>query len=165
MNTRVFLSPSPSYPSTLLPFLIPHSSNLPLSHSNPLIRSQSLCFSLKFRTAFASPNSIFHSHSQLSDAEQEEDDYEEEEYEDDDADDDVAADEYDDDDVSGEVSDGDDESDVLTTADMIRHEGFKWQRVEKLCNEVREFGEEIIDVHELASVYDFRIDKFQVHCR
>lgn len=40
-------------------------------------------------------------------------------------------------------------------------DGFKWQRVEKLCNEVREFGVGIIDVDELASVYDFRIDKFQ----
>ena len=47
-------------------------------------------------------------------------------------------------------------------AETTRHDGFKWQRVEKLCNEVREFGEEIIDVDELASVYDFRIDKFQV---
>ncbi|KAJ6771272.1 ATP-DEPENDENT RNA AND DNA HELICASE [Salix koriyanagi] len=37
----------------------------------------------------------------------------------------------------------------------------KWQRVEKLCNEVKEFGNEIIDANELASIYDFRIDKFQ----
>ncbi|KAL9275317.1 DExH-box ATP-dependent RNA helicase DExH15 chloroplastic-like protein, partial [Drosera capensis] len=37
----------------------------------------------------------------------------------------------------------------------------KWQRVEKLRNHVREFGDGIIDFDELASVYDFRIDKFQ----
>ncbi|KAA8529503.1 hypothetical protein F0562_033698 [Nyssa sinensis] len=42
-----------------------------------------------------------------------------------------------------------------------RFEEFKWQRVERLRNEVREFGEEIIDAEELASIYDFRIDKFQ----
>ena len=45
---------------------------------------------------------------------------------------------------------------------FARHDGFKWQRVDKLCNEVREFGADLIDVDELASVYDFRIDKFQV---
>ncbi|KAF7809234.1 DExH-box ATP-dependent RNA helicase DExH15 chloroplastic [Senna tora] len=164
MNTHVILSPPHPFPFPLLAFLTP-SSNTSLSH--PLIRRQSLCFSLassfsflKFRASFKSPNSFFHSQSQLSDAEQEEDDYEEED-EDDDGDD-VAADDYDD--VSGDVSDGvvygDDENDAFQ-AETIRHEGFKWQRVEKLCNEVREFGEEIIDVDELASVYDFRIDKFQ----
>lgn len=44
-----------------------------------------------------------------------------------------------------------------------RFEEFKWQRVERLRNEVREFGEEIIDVEELSSIYNFRIDKFQVN--
>ncbi|KAF2325389.1 hypothetical protein GH714_027363 [Hevea brasiliensis] len=37
----------------------------------------------------------------------------------------------------------------------------KSQRVEKIRNEVKEFGNDIIDVDELASIYDFRIDKFQ----
>lgn len=32
---------------------------------------------------------------------------------------------------------------------------------ERICNEVKQFGEDIINVDELASVYDFRIDKFQ----
>lgn len=163
MNGHAILS-TPR-PSTLHSFPIPTYKTYLLS-SHPLIRRQSLSFlafsnSFKFRTSFKSPNSIFHSESQLSDAEQEEYDYEEED-EDDDADD-VAADDYDD--ISGDVSDGvvsgDDENDVFG-AETIRHEGFKWQRVEKLCNEVREFGKEIIDVDELASVYDFRIDKFQV---
>lgn len=90
----------------------------------------------------------------------------EEEDEDEDDDDDVAADEYED--ISGDVSDGveqsDDEAEISVAATEVpmRHEEFKWQRVEKLNAEVREFGEDIIDVDELASIYDFRIDKFQV---
>lgn len=47
------------------------------------------------------------------------------------------------------------------SSSSYRLEEFKWQRVEKLRNKVREFGEEIIDADELASVYDFSIDKFQ----
>ncbi|XP_028754322.1 DExH-box ATP-dependent RNA helicase DExH15 chloroplastic-like [Neltuma alba] len=162
MKAQDILSPPP--PLTRVPFLIPTSiSSLSVPH--PLIRFQPLRFSLrssnafKLRAFFKSPSSFFHAGSQLSDAEQEEDDYEEEDEHDDD--DDVAADEYDD--VSGDVSDGvvsgDEESDVFG-AETTRHEA-KWQIVEKLRNEVREFGEEIIDVDELASVYDFRIDKFQ----
>ncbi|PKA63064.1 DEAD-box ATP-dependent RNA helicase ISE2, chloroplastic [Apostasia shenzhenica] len=42
-----------------------------------------------------------------------------------------------------------------------RYEEHKWQRVERLIAEVREFGEEIVDFNELAGVYDFPIDKFQ----
>ncbi|KAL5127818.1 DExH-box ATP-dependent RNA helicase DExH15 chloroplastic [Glycine soja] len=34
-------------------------------------------------------------------------------------------------------------------------------RVDKLCNEVREFGADLIDVDELTSVYDFRNNMFQ----
>ncbi|XP_054809486.1 DExH-box ATP-dependent RNA helicase DExH15 chloroplastic [Prosopis cineraria] len=163
MKTQDFLSPLP--PLTRATLLIP-SSTISLSVSHPLFRLQPQRFSLassnalKLRVYFKSPSSFFHSGSQLSDAEQEEDDYEEED--EDDNDDDVAADEYND--VSGDVSDGvvsgDDETDLFG-AKTTRHEVFKWQRVEKLRNEVREFGEEIIDVDELASVYDFRIDKFQ----
>lgn len=91
--------------------------------------------------------------SQLSDVDEDDDD---------DDDDDEAADEYD---VPGEASDGvEDEietSMATSEAPASRSDEFKWQRVEKLCNEVREFGEELIDVEELASIYDFRIDKFQ----
>lgn len=93
--------------------------------------------------------------SQLSDVDEDDDD---------DDDDDEAADEYD---VPGEASDGvEDEietSMATSEAPASRSDEFKWQRVEKLCNEVREFGEELIDVEELASIYDFRIDKFQVY--
>lgn len=91
-------------------------------------------------------------------------DEEDEEYDDDDEEE--AAEEYDD--VSSEISDeiqqSDDEFEVSldSTSAPSRSEEFKWQRVEKLCKEVKEFGDEMIDVDELASIYDFRIDKFQV---
>jgi hypothetical protein len=86
---------------------------------------------------------------------------EQEEDEEEDDDEDIAADEYEDDVVSGEASDEDEVVDV--DDEFARYDdGFKWQRVEKLCNEVKEFGVGIIDYDELASVYDFRIDKFQV---
>lgn len=80
----------------------------------------------------------------------------------------MAADEYDD--ISGDASDGLEQSDdeiemdaSMADAELsIRDEEFKWQRVEKLCNDVKQFGEEMIDDGALASIYDFRIDKFQV---
>ncbi|VVA26127.1 PREDICTED: RNA helicase [Prunus dulcis] len=119
--------------------------------------------SLRFRVTFQSPSSAFPAKSQLSDADEEED---EDEYEEEDDDEDVAADEYDD--VPGDImSDGleqsDDEIDTSMAAaePSTRPEEFKWQRVEKLCSEVKVFGEEMIDDEELASIYDFRVDKFQ----
>lgn len=115
--------------------------------------------SLRFRVFFKPPGSDFPVESQLSDAD--------EEYDYDDEDDDVAADEYDD--ISGDLLDEVDQSDDETEISVVddadasaRPEESKWQRVEKLCNEVRQFGDEVIDVNELASIYDFRIDKFQV---
>ncbi|KHN25085.1 DEAD-box ATP-dependent RNA helicase ISE2, chloroplastic, partial [Glycine soja] len=83
----------------------------------------------------------------FSDAEEDEEDDEEEDLDQDN----ISTDKYDD--VSGEASD---EADVFA-----RHGGFKWQRVDKLCNEVREFGADLIDVDELTSVYDFRNNMFQ----
>ncbi|KAB2624647.1 DEAD-box ATP-dependent RNA helicase ISE2 [Pyrus ussuriensis x Pyrus communis] len=117
----------------------------------------------RFRVTFQCPSSAFPAKSQLYDAdeEEEEDEYEEEEEDDED----VAADEYDD--VTGDMSDGLEQSDdeiessVADAEPSTRPEEFKWQRVEKLCGEVKVFGEEMIDDHELASIYDFRIDKFQ----
>ncbi|RZC02378.1 SWI/SNF complex subunit SWI3D [Glycine soja] len=111
-----------------------------------LLRPRSLLFSLKFHASLSlkSPASTF---CAFSDAEEDEEDDEEEDLDQDN----ISTDKYDD--VSGEASD---EADVFA-----RHGGFKWQRVDKLCNEVREFGADLIDVDELASVYDFRIDKFQ----
>ncbi|KAK6922113.1 DEAD/DEAH box helicase domain, partial [Dillenia turbinata] len=89
----------------------------------------------------------------LSDVE----DYEDEE-------DEEVADEYEEENV--EESDGgqlleDEESEVIVSRTKSWNEEFKWQRVEKLRDEVREYGEGIIDCDELASIYDFRIDKFQ----
>ncbi|KAG4963068.1 hypothetical protein JHK84_040151 [Glycine max] len=92
-----------------------------------------------------SPTSTFRA---FSDAEEDEEDNEEDQDQDQDN---VSADEYDD--VLGEASD---EADVFA-----RHDGFNWQRVDKLCNEVREFGADLIDVDELTSVYDFRNNMFQ----
>ncbi|KAL0304963.1 UNVERIFIED_CONTAM: DExH-box ATP-dependent RNA helicase DExH15 chloroplastic [Sesamum calycinum] len=119
------------------------------------------------------PNSIFpiDSSSQLSDDENEAESDEE------DDEDDVAAEEYGA--VSGEIgedSEGEEEEEdddgisedsggigerFGVSGNDSRFEELKWQRVERIRNEVREFGEEIIDVEELASIYNFRIDKFQ----
>ncbi|CAK8536907.1 unnamed protein product [Lathyrus sativus] len=130
-----------------------HSFSLfptPTAFSFSLHCHRSFSHSLKF--SFRSPTSPIRTFN----ADDEDDEDEDEEEEDDDED--VAADEYDDV-VSGEVSD---EGETFEADELIRRDdGFKWQRVEKLCNEVREFGVGIIDVDELASVYNFRIDKFQ----
>lgn len=117
----------------------------------------------RFAATHKFPNFVFPvgSSPQLSD-----DDIEVES-DDDDEEDDVAAEEYDV--VAGEIGgeseqyeDEEDEVVLEATEGLPRYEEFKWQRVERIRNEVREFGEDIIDVEELASVYDFRIDKFQV---
>ncbi|KAK8967906.1 hypothetical protein KSP40_PGU005431 [Platanthera guangdongensis] len=96
----------------------------------------------------------------------------EEEDEVDEDDEDVSAEEYGDEvltvDASEDVeedadSDGE-EGDVpvqTSAGSSSRYEEHKRQRVERLIAEVREFGEEIIDIEELAGIYDFPIDKFQ----
>ncbi|KAF1873081.1 hypothetical protein Lal_00016202 [Lupinus albus] len=162
MTTQVILSHTvpPRFPSSS------SSSSKPTTlsfFSFSLLRNHSLLFPLSF--SFNSPTSSFptiqhHNDDDDDDEDVAADDYEEEEEEeefegeDEDDGDDVAADDYDD----GEATDADD-GDAF---DVPLSDGaFKWQRVEKLCNEVREFGANIIDADELASVYDFRIDKFQ----
>jgi len=148
-NTRLILSlphrHAFSVSSSSFPFL-PTNSTLSFS----LLRSLPLSLNFRASFSFKSPTSTIRA---FSDAEEDEEEEEDDEEEDEDEDDDVAADEYDD--VSADAPE--DDAGVFT-----RHDGFRWQRVEKLCNEVREFGADIIDVDELASVYDFRIDKFQV---
>lgn len=173
MDTLSVLSPSPTFFFTRLLSLKP--SPPPFLHH----LTQTLAFSspkpppplppnlLRFRVTFQSPSSAFAAKSQLSDAD---DDEEEDEFEEEDDEEDVAADEYDD--ISGDISDdgleqSDDEIDMESSpADeeepAIRSEEFRWQRVEKLCEDVKQFGEEMIDDGALASIYDFRIDKFQV---
>jgi len=151
---------TPTKPKLILSLLQPHHHTFSLfqtpttfSFSFSLLPNRSLKFPLSF--SFKSPPSPIRNFNADEDDDEEEeiDDDEDEEEED------IAADEYDEVVVSGEASD----EDEVEVEELARYDdGFKWQRVEKLCNEVREFGVGIIDVDELASVYDFRIDKFQV---
>ena len=153
-----------------LPSVFPTAKHSQISHfhslaqSLPFCRPKSILSPLSFRLSFKSRRSPFSANPQLSDAD------EEEELEDDDDEDDdddyEAANEYGQyDDVSGEVSDyvqqSEDEAEISVDSSN-RHKESTWQRVEKLCTLVREFGEEMIDVDALADIYDFRIDKFQV---
>ncbi|XP_031124715.1 DExH-box ATP-dependent RNA helicase DExH15 chloroplastic [Ipomoea triloba] len=162
------------------PFTFRSQSNKPsaLILCKPLLHVQNLgfCFIRPLqhsRTVNKCPRSVLPVESQISDEgeddEEEEDEEEEEEEEDDDADDEEAAEEYGV--ISAEVSDGGEESEYesfdaansidVAREDKLKFEEFKWQRVERICRDVREFGEGIIDANELASVYNFRIDKFQ----
>ncbi|KAL8161564.1 hypothetical protein V2J09_013053 [Rumex salicifolius] len=113
---------------------------------------------LRLRLSFCSPVPNFSavSDNQLSDAEEDEED-----------DDDEAAEEYDDElifDAAEEQAKSEDEE-LETPSDELsidfRSAETRFQRVQKLCDEVREFGPGIIDANELAALYDFRIDKFQ----
>ncbi|KAL3824204.1 hypothetical protein ACJIZ3_020233 [Penstemon smallii] len=123
----------------------------------------------QFRTPykFPKPNIPIESTSQLSDDDEEvdEDDVAAEEYDvvsgEIDEDSELDEDEEEDDDVVSEETGSNDGNVVIVSGSESRFEEFKWQRVERIRNEVREFGEEIIDVDELASIYNFRIDKFQ----
>ncbi|XVF02347.1 hypothetical protein REPUB_Repub04eG0167700 [Reevesia pubescens] len=156
MNTLSILTLPSVFPTTKHS-QIPLFQSLP--QSLPFCRPKSILYPLSFRLSFKSPRSPFSAEPQLSDAD-------DEDLEDDDDDDDYeAADEYDEyDSVSGEVSDDvqttEDESEISVDS-FNRHKESMWQRVERLCNLVREFGEEMIDVDALSDVYDFRIDKFQ----
>lgn len=167
MRTLSFLSPLCFSPLSFASTSLSHSSSVSIGFGLPkrLRRPPVAPPPPLFLVSYRSPASILPEDSQLSDAD--EDEYEDE-------DDDLAADEYDDDDISGELSDGtelsDEESETPEEVDVEAGAGSffeksKIQRVEKLCREVREFGDEVIDVDELASIYDFRIDKFQVHFR
>ncbi|CAA0834735.1 DEAD-box ATP-dependent RNA helicase ISE2-chloroplastic [Striga hermonthica] len=110
-----------------------------------------------------SPSSPVESSPQLSDddndpdfdEEDDEDDLDSEEYEP------VSADIQDDSEQEEDDEDDEENAGVGVSGRDSRYEEFKWQRVERFRNEVREFGKDIIDVEELASVYNFRIDKFQ----
>ncbi|KAG5522334.1 hypothetical protein RHGRI_034500 [Rhododendron griersonianum] len=152
-KTSPFLHPTKTPTQTIVQPLLGFCSLKPLRTSTPN-------HSPHFPASYKFPRSLFPSEPQLSD------DFEDE----DDGDDEEAADEYDD--VPGEVLDGgelseedevespvDDDDGALEGKPVF--EEFKWQRVERVLNEVREFGEEIIDEDELASIYNFRIDKFQ----
>ena len=150
------LCPPPlSYPFPS--FLTPHYSASRFCPHKPLAFYSTR--PVPFRPSFHSPRSIFSEKSQLSDVDEDED-----EDEDEDDEDDVAAEEYDSDALGGFEQSYDEVELSMDTSEISNaSQEFKWQRVEKLLGEVREFGEGIIDVDELASVYNFRIDKFQVN--
>lgn len=130
-----------------------------LPQSLGFFRRQSVLSSLPFRVSFKPPRSPLPAESQLSDVDDEEED---------DDDDYEVADEYEY--VSDEELDdvlqilrSDDEDETGVSVDSAdRHKESTWQRVEKLCNLVKEFGKEMIDVDSLSAIYNFRIDKFQV---
>lgn len=142
-NPSPFLLPSITYPRTKLGFLrppkpIPTSTFTPLSHP-PL-------------------PSILH----RDDEEDEDDDNEEDEF---------VAEEYDEAAGVSEEEDYDEDdgfrlssasSSASPAVGTTWSEEPKWKRVERLRSQVRELGDGIIDVEELASIYDFPIDKFQV---
>ncbi|KAJ8760898.1 hypothetical protein K2173_021936 [Erythroxylum novogranatense] len=166
MNTLCSSSPLffPYKPSSFpfphaLPKTLESSSHMP--HHAPLINLPPI------GRSFKSLNSLYPVDSQLSDADEEEgynEDQEEGEDEDDDEEEDdddeeVAAEEYGD--VLAELSEDETELSVDAREVSAWREESKRRRVERLCTVVKEFGDEIIDVDELASIYDFRIDKFQ----
>ncbi|KAK8579455.1 hypothetical protein V6N13_142666 [Hibiscus sabdariffa] len=125
------------------------SQSLPFRRCNPILSP------LSFRFSFKPCRSPFSADPQLSDADEEE--LEDEEGDDGDYE---VADEYED--VSGERSDDVQQSeDEFSVDSSNRQKESTWQRVEKICDLVKEFGEEMIDVDALADIYDFRIDKFQ----
>lgn len=152
--------------STFTPLSLSSFTLLPSSHSSSTIQYSKLGFCSpkllrisQFHPSFQSPNSLSSVENQLSDADEDEFDDE----------DDEAAEEYDE--ISGDVTgiSGDlEEDDEVDTQEAELNASFwssndsKLERVQKLCDEVKEFGSGFIDVDELASIYDFRIDKFQV---
>ncbi|CAI0379583.1 unnamed protein product [Linum tenue] len=159
------LSSSLSLPfivSTSFPYFQPLSQTLAFCRPR-LIPSQSSNSLAPRRLHSKSPNSTFPAESQLYDADDREEEDDDDEEEDDD-DDEEAADEYDyDEDEDDGVEPNEDETEVSMATGEISawREETKLQRVERLRAVVKEFGDEIIDVDELASIYDFRIDKFQ----
>ncbi|XP_023643703.1 DExH-box ATP-dependent RNA helicase DExH15 chloroplastic [Capsella rubella] len=166
MNTLPVVSLlTPSSSSSFKFFHFP-SSHRSLSPSSNFSFTKSLIFTprqlLSLKTSL---NSLSPSQSQLSEEyeEEEEDDEEDEEDEEYD-DDDEAADEYDN--ISDEIRNSDDDEteyplDLPAEESSRERVEFRWQRVEKLRSLVRDFGVEMIDIDELISIYDFRIDKFQ----
>ncbi|GAB2297281.1 DExH-box ATP-dependent RNA helicase DExH15 chloroplastic [Dionaea muscipula] len=161
LTSTLFFSTSPK-------FLFPHSESHPLLHilahhgPNPLLERTSIP-SLAVQAAFDSPvSSIFSAGGPVSDADKFYDSDDEGYLSE-------AAEDYDaepDDELDGDDAEHSEVEELDATVGEWNALSFrtlesKWQRFEKLCDQVREWGEEIIDVDELASIYDFRIDKFQ----
>ncbi|GLT86371.1 hypothetical protein SLE2022_045140 [Rubroshorea leprosula] len=155
MSSLFILSSTPLF-STSKRAAVPRLHALPQSLG--FFSRQSILSSLPFQVSFKSPCSPFPVESQLSDVEDEEED---------DDDDDEVADEYEyvsDEEVDDvlQILRSDDEDETGISVDSAdRHKESTWHRVEKLCNLVKEFGREMIDVDSLSAIYNFRIDKFQ----
>ncbi|KAF2609378.1 hypothetical protein F2Q68_00046188 [Brassica cretica] len=150
MNTLPVVSLTPSSSFKFFHFPSPLSHSQTFRFTRPLILRSS-------QLSFKSLNSLSPSQSQLSEDYDEEDDDDEEE---EDEDDDEAADEYDDE--TRNTDDDEPEFPVDSPPESSRQRvELRWQRVEKLRSLVRDFGVEMIDIDELVSIYDFRIDKFQ----
>ncbi|KAL9226282.1 hypothetical protein vseg_002113 [Gypsophila vaccaria] len=150
MTTTPTLSLSTVYPLSLSTVFFLHHRTSAAHHLKLGFHSlKPPRFSSQFRPSFK---------PHLSDADEDEDF-------DDGDDDDGAAAEYDavdggDDGVDSDEEDDDGEAEELSSS-FWRSDETKYERVEKLCSEVREFGAGLIDVDELSSLYNFRIDKFQ----
>ncbi|KAK9119581.1 hypothetical protein Scep_017674 [Stephania cephalantha] len=157
---RIFSAPSSSLPLSLptlprnvaAPLLhssIFNSQNLGFCRPQRIPKSKTISFSVQSSPPNASPRPQFHLQRDFSDVdedEEEDDDFE------------VAADEY-----EAEPSEGDEEfeEEIDVAESSSRFEEHRAQRVHRIVSEAREFGDGFIDLDELASVYDFRIDKFQ----
>ncbi|KAM0055933.1 putative RNA helicase [Helianthus debilis subsp. tardiflorus] len=135
-----------SHSPNILPFTF-HRSFQPLHHCN---------FHFNVRCSYKPPRSSLPVGESPVVSDTEEDDEE---------DDEEAAEEYE---VDAEFieADSDDEVEAESDENVVvversRFEEFKWQRIERIRNDVREYGDGILDVDELSSVYNFRIDKFQ----
>lgn len=141
----------PKFSLLLLLLPTPHTQTLGFCFPKSLLTQKHH----QFRAPYKFPNSIFPTESQLSESDDDDDD-----------DDEEAAEEYyevsDEGEAHEDEIDEQEDGDVVLETSKSRFEEFKWQRVERVCNDVKLYGEDIITADELASVYDFRIDKFQV---
>ncbi|KAI7731826.1 hypothetical protein M8C21_028779, partial [Ambrosia artemisiifolia] len=148
--------PTPKY--TLHHFFTFQTSFQTLNQKPHHLRSNFLS-NIRCNYKLPKPNIPIDESSQVSDTEE------------DDEDDEEAAEEYDVDvDIDGEFSEvesedesgeSDENNNNIIVVGEGRFEEFKWQRIERIRNDVREYGDGILDVDELSSVYNFRIDKFQ----
>ncbi|KAJ0983859.1 hypothetical protein J5N97_002215 [Dioscorea zingiberensis] len=147
--------------SCALPFQVPsHIGFLLPRHCSPRPPDWIPCIGFP-RIISRSRNPLraaFPTEKQFSDTEEED---EEEEREDDDE---PVAEDYDESltlDVSDEEEEREEEAVRPLVEEFPQFEEHQWQRVQRLLSDVREFGEDIVDFAELASIYDFPIDKFQ----
>lgn len=150
MNALSILLPAPLFPSPTKRAAVSRLHDLHRSLS--FYRRQLVHYTLPFRVSFKSPSSPLPTESHLSDADDEEED---------DDDDYEVADEYEY--ISEDETDDEEEIEEDGAGDSVDlgNKEPKWQRIEKLCNLVKQFGKEMIDVDSLSDVYDFRVDKFQ----